>query len=333
MANDTTEKGSAENGGSSDGYSFLKRKRDTGSEPKPNDSGSDRDRQSGAGSDASGSGSEASGSGSESDTGASEVTRGIAGGDSASSGDSRESTASSGTGSGGIGDSGGESGRDKLRSGRHSRACSCVRCRNRRSQRGEPEPEHYTDDGTETGQHKRQERATQDLPKPVDFDSIFGGSSTGQRIRADDLLAWSFVMLFKFPKFAGYGEHWELSKEESKQLGSTLKQCLETIPEERKRKVIKRVENFAPWVALVAFGGIMVYGRVIITQEMMRKERHGRVYNIKDAEMPIPSAPETTEDMNAERANNAAATGYIGKQPGSTFSGGKDLPLPFRIPE
>lgn len=335
MVDKSEKKGNAQDGGISDGYSFLKRKRSASVNGlEPDSSGSNRDRESGGTSEPSGEGSASGSIGSESGSTNNteridETPGGIADGNSGIGGDDRKPSASDGSGSGGIGGSGGE----KLRSGRHSRACSCIRCRDRRSKRGETEPEIYTDDGSETGYQKRTERARQDIPREVDFDSIFGGSGSGQKIRVDDLLAWSFVMLFKFPKFAGYGEHWELSKDESKQLGSTLKQCLETIPEEKKRKVMKRVENFAPWVALVAFGGIMVYGRVIITQEMMRTDRHKRVYNIKDAEVPVTSAPVAMEDLNAETANNQNAKGYSGKQPGATFSGGKDLPLPFRIPE
>lgn len=154
---------------------------------------------------------------------------------------------------------------------------------------------------------------------------------TGTRIKIDDLLAYAFVVSYKLPAMAGYGEHWELSKEESRQLGSTLKACLESLPEERKRRITKRVENFLPWIALVAFGGLMTYQRVMITRMMLERERHARRYNMgpKVAETASPE----TRDMNAQGPLESDVPRSDGHQPGFTFSGGHDLPLPFVVPE
>jgi hypothetical protein len=152
--------------------------------------------------------------------------------------------------------------------------------------------------------------------------------ASGQRVKMDDILAYGFVMAYKVPVLMGYGAHWELAKEEAKQLGSTLKACLETLPEERKRKIMKRVENYVPWCALVAFAGIMTYGRYAITRELMRIQRHERQFNVRD----IRSAPTPAGETDGPKGTpDASVKGNDKGGSSRDWSGGKDLPFDFPI--
>ena len=322
---DKTEGKNGKGRGPEDGsYSFLRRTR--ADSPTSADApiigngsrGSGRDGKSGgSGGD---SGSESGSGGGERVAGASEPESGASGGDSGSGGDRGEPTADSRGGSGGI------------RSGRHNRACSCQRCRNRRAARGEPEPGAYTDDGTENGTQVRAERIRQGVPREVDFSAIFPGVATGQRIKVEDLFATGIYSLYKLPVIMGYGEHWELAKEESKQLGSALKTALETLPEERVKKWVKRGERILPWFSLIAIAGILTYPRVQLTREMVRKERHAKVFNI-DGTPREPARPVSVEGANASGPPDQPVSRDGAKQPGHTYSGGKDIPLDFVIPD
>lgn len=121
-------------------------------------------------------------------------------------------------------------------------------------------------------------RGVDDTPAPAPKDIPFA-KVTGERTKAPamrDSLAMFISVGFMLPKYAGYGQHWDLSEPEADDLAQHLDKCLKRLPKTKAAKLAKTIDKYAPFFGLAMAGYATVAPRVALTRELLALQAQER---------------------------------------------------------
>ncbi len=145
----------------------------------------------------------------------------------------------------------------------HAPDCDCQRC-----------AEWRVSKGVAVGQ----------TPESVDFGTLFGAPSGKTPSMAASLaMVWDGV--FNTICLIGYGDHWKLSVDESKRLGIATEGVVQSIPTAKKKKLLRQMGKYLPWLTFTTAVGMITYPRILATQLVINEQRArmtGKVLNYAD---------------------------------------------------
>lgn len=155
----------------------------------------------------------------------------------------------------------------------------------------------------------------------------------GKAPKVDDLFSLAYSTLFEVVKYARNEEHWAITKEEASKLGKISTSCMNTIPAAAKAKVEAKFSKYLPWCALIGFGMVITYPRVMVSLELAKEKKRNR-YGGAPVKFPAREEPKTNEQPTV--GNPAVTVTERNEQPASTSfppGHGKNFPkFDFEIP-
>lgn len=88
--------------------------------------------------------------------------------------------------------------------------------------------------------------------------------------RASTIYGQAWKTFFKVPSLAGFGEHWELSREEIREIGEATDLLLKSLPARERTKFVKQLAKYIPIISFSSTLLMITYPRVNRTMEVLR---------------------------------------------------------------